>query len=174
MSKRLPIDIDPFRLIEQRILLSGEMPVKQFPRMQDLLTANAGEITVNLAFDRTEVTRLPVITGHIKGELQLECQRCLQAVPFIVDSTVEIVLTKTDEEAERLQVDYDTWLVEDDRIFLRDFIEDEILLVLPHSALHDECEPFKPLIEAVPEEALESQQEDEKENPFAILKDLQK
>ncbi|MCK5812631.1 MAG: DUF177 domain-containing protein, partial [Cocleimonas sp.] len=162
--------IDPFRLVEQRILLCGDMPVKQFPRLKKLLSDNTGVAQVNLTFDRTDMTNLPIITGHIQCELALTCQRCLGAVPFSVKSHLNIILIKKDAEAERLQGDYDTWLVEDDRIFLQDFIEDEILLVLPHSALHDECEPFKPLIEALPNEAEPQQQE--KNNPFAILKDL--
>jgi uncharacterized protein len=172
MSKRLPIDIDPFRLVEQRILLSGEMPVKQFPRLKNFLTDNAGVMQVDLTFDRTEVTHLPIVTGSIKGELKLICQRCLDAVPFTIYSDLNIVLIKTDAEAERLQSDYDIWQVEDDRIFLQDFIEDEILLALPHSALHDECEPFKPLIEAVPDEIEPEQQRSD--NPFAVLKDFNK
>ncbi len=170
MSKRLPIDIDPFRLVEQRILLIGEMPIKRFPRLKKLLSTNTGVIEVDLVFTRTDVTALPIITGTMTGNLELICQRCLDAVPFVVKSDLSIVLIKTDDEAERLQNDYDTWLVEEDRIFLQDFIEDEILLVLPHSALHDECEPFKPLIEALPNEVEPQQQEND--NPFAILKDL--
>ncbi|MCK5917373.1 MAG: DUF177 domain-containing protein [Cocleimonas sp.] len=172
MSKRLPIDIDPLRLVEQRIFLSGEMPVKQFPRLEKFLADNAEVVRVDLTFDRTEVTHLPIITGRIKGELQLICQRCLGAVSFTMDSHLNIVLIKTDAEAERLQGDYDTWQVEDDRIFLQDFIEDEILLVLPHSASHDECEPFKPLIEAVPDALVPEQQKSD--NPFAVLKDFNK
>ena len=172
MSKRLPIDIDPFRLVEQRILLSGEMPVKQFPRVKQFLADNAGTVQVELTFDRTKVTHLPIITGSIKGELQLICQRCLDAVPFTINSDLNIVLIKSDAEAERLQSDYDTWQVEDDRIFLQDFIEDEVLLVLPHSAAHDICEPFKPLLEAVPDEAEPEPQESD--NPFAVLKDFNK
>jgi len=172
MSKRLPIEIDPFRLIEQRILLAGEMLVKQFPRLKEILSTDSGALKIDLAFDRTDITNLPIVTGHIKGELALVCQRCLKSVSHSVDSELNIVFTTSDEEAERLQSEYDTWAVEDDRIFLQDFIEDEVLLGVPHSALHDECEPFRPLIEAVPEE-IEPQQKDIK-NPFAILKDLQK
>ena len=172
MPKRLPIDIDPFRLVEQRILLSGEMPVKQFPRLEKFLADNAGAVQVELTFDRTKVTHLPIIVGSIKGELQLICQRCLDAVSFTINSDLNIVLIKNDAEADRLQSDYDTWLVEDDRIFLQDFIEDEILLAIPHSAAHDTCEPFKPLIEAVPDEAKPKQQESD--NPFAVLKNFNK
>jgi uncharacterized protein len=171
MSKRLPIDIDPFRLVEQRILLSGEMPVKRFPRLKNFLADNAGVIQVDLIFNRTEITHLPIITGFIKGELKLICQRCLNTMLLTIHSDLNIVLIKTDAEAERLQSDYDIWQVENDRIFLQDFIEDEILLALPHSALHDDCEPFKPLIEAVPNKKPEQQRSD---NPFAVLKDFNK
>ena len=172
MSKRLPIEIDPFRLIEQRILLTGEMLVKQFPRLTEMLSTDSGALKVDLAFDRTDITNLPIVTGHIKGELALICQRCLQPVSHSVDSELNIVFTTSDEDAERLQSEYDTWAVEDDRIFLQDFIEDEVLLGVPHSALHDECEPFRPLIEAVPEE-IEPRQKEVK-NPFAILKNFHK
>lgn len=172
MSKRLPIDIDPFRLVEQRILLSGTMPIKQFPRLEVCLADNAGEVQVDLRFERTQVTHLPIITGCIKGELQLICQRCLGATRFTFQSDLSLVLIKKDAEAERLQSDYDTWQVEGDCIFLQDFIEDEILLVLPHSALHIECEPFRPLIEALPDE-MEREPEDT-DNPFAALKNFKK
>ncbi|MCK5895338.1 MAG: DUF177 domain-containing protein [Cocleimonas sp.] len=172
MSKRLPIDIDPFRLIEQRLLLSGEMPIKQFPRLEKLLANNAGVVQVDLTFERTEVTNLPIVTGRITCNLELVCQRCFGSVPFSLASEISIVLIKNDAEAKRLQSDYDTWVVENDRIFLQDFIEDEILLVLPHSARHDECSPFKPLIEALPD-GVEPQQQG-RDNPFAILKDLKK
>ena len=172
MSKRLPIDIDPLRLVEQRILLSGELLVKQLPRLQEQLFANTGAISVDLAFDRTEITHLPRVTGNVKGQLDLTCQRCLKSVLHEVDNEIDLVFVTSDAEAERLQNDHETWLVEDDRIFLQDFIEDEILLGLPHSALHEQCEPFRPLIEAVPEE-IKPQQEDA-ENPFAILKKLHK
>jgi uncharacterized protein len=172
MSKRLPIDIDPFRLVEQRILLSGQIQVKQFPRLKTLLTSNTGNVHIDLTFERTNVTHLPIIRGRITSELALICQRCLRSVAFSVDSTLNIVLVRRDTEAERLQGDYETWLVEDDRIFLQDFIEDEVLLALPHSALHNECEPFKPLIETSPDEVEEPQKKSE--NPFAVLKNFNK
>jgi uncharacterized protein len=159
-------------MVEQRILLSGEMLVKQFPRLKALLVTHTGNVQIDLTFERTDVTHLPIIRGSIKSELAPICQRCLSAVAFSINSTLNIVLVKSDTEAERLQGDYETWLVEDDRMFLQDFIEDEILLALPHSALHDECEPFKPLIEASANEVEEPQKESE--NPFAVLKNFNK
>ena len=170
MLKRLPIEIDPFRLVEQRMLLEGTLLIKHFSRLEGLLASDAGELHVSLAFDRTPIRRLPMITGHLSGELQLICQRCLAAISHSIDHEIKLVLVKTDAEAERLQHEFETWWVENNSLFMQDFIEDEVLLGLPHSALHRVCEPFKPLIEALPE-AVEMQED--KKNPFAVLKDLQ-
>lgn len=177
--QRLPVEVDPFKLVEQGRLFEGRIPQQDFPRLQDLLfssdedAAEASKlIEVNLEFTRTD-TRLPVIKGHIKAELQMVCNRCLEATDLTIDSTLEVVLVSSDEQAERLQEGFDIWLVEDQKLFLRDFIEDEILLAMPIVISHEDCEPAKALIEALPgEENDENTEEEQKENPFAALKDL--
>ena len=99
------------------------------------------------------------------------CNRCLDGTDVIIDSQLEVVLVSNDEQAERLQEAFDICLVEDQKLFLQDFIEDEILLAMPIVILHDQCEPAKELIEALPEnEDTEAQQKED--NPFAVLKDL--
>ena len=170
----------------------GKMPLRQFTRLQELLVSGDGdqnqdqnhgqspeEIDVSLDFTRTE-TGLPIIKGHVKGELSLECQRCLQPVSYSLDSHLATVLITTDTEAVTLQEGFDTWLLEEDRLFLQDFIEDEIMLALPLVLRHEDCEAERPLIEALPEDEIEVEtevetdngQEEEQENPFAVLKNF--
>ena len=171
--QRLPVEVDPFKLVEQGRLFEGRIPQQDFPRLQELLFSNEKEndnlIEVNLEFTRTD-TRLPVIKGHIKAELQMICNRCLDATDLSIDTSLEVVLVSSDEQAERLQEVFDIWLVEDKNIFLRDFIEDEILLAMPIVITHEDCEPARELIEALPSE--ENTEEEQTENPFAALKDL--
>ena len=170
--QRLPVEVDPFKLVDQGRLFEGRIPQEDFTRLNDLLFSdenNDNLIEVNLEFTRTD-TRLPVIKGHIKAELQMICNRCLESTDVTIDSTLEVVLVSSDEQAERLQEKFDIWLVEDQKLFLQDFIEDEILLALPIVISHEDCVPAKELIEALPgDEDIEEQQ---KENPFAALKDL--
>jgi len=172
--QRLPVEVDPFKLVEQGRLFEGRIPQQDFTRLQDLLFSNDDEgnnklIEVNLEFTRTD-TRLPVIKGQIKGELQMVCNRCLDATDLTIDTTFEVVLVSSDAQAERLQEGFDIWLVEDQKLFLRDFIEDEILLAMPIVISHEDCVPARALIEALPGE--ENTEEQQQENPFATLKDL--
>jgi len=180
--QRLPREVDPFRLVEQGRELTGCLPITDFSRLQDMLfyeeaskrKNDKNAIDVTLIFDRTE-TGLPMVKGKIECDLDLHCQRCLNAVNMPFESELAVVFVSTDVQAETLQEGYDTWLVEDNNLFLQDFIEDEILLALPVVSSHEQCQPARELIEALPEEVMvldDDSDKAEKENPFAVLKDL--
>lgn len=170
MSTRLPVEVNPYRLIEQRRVLDGVYEIASFSRISDLLADNDGTVTVDLSFYRNE-SGLPAVKGQISGELSLVCQRCLEPVSIAIDNTIDLVLVGSDEDAERLQGGYETYLVEEGRIVLQDFVEDEVLLNIPQLVMHDDCEPYKPLIEATPE-AISQTLGEERENPFAVLQNL--
>jgi uncharacterized protein len=175
MLSRLPIEVNPYRLIEQRRQVSGALPVSQLTRLEPMLESQEGVLNVELSFDRNDVGR-PVIQGAIQGQLVLRCERCSDALNYDFASEVDVVLVKSDAEAERLADGYDTWLVEDERIFIQDFVEDEVLLALPLVVKHESCQPARPLIEALPEDVIEEQEKDDpvEDNPFALLKDWKK
>ena len=170
MSTRLPVEVNPYRLVEQKRELEGEFEVAGFSRISDLLADKTGVFSVKLSFFKNE-SGLPTIKGHVTGELSLVCQRCLTPAPIAIDNPIELVLVSSDEKAEQLQGAYETYLVDDGRIILQDFVEDEVLLNIPQMVMHDQCEPYKPLIEATPETIAKTVQE-EKENPFAVLQNL--
>jgi len=133
-------------------------------------------LQVELIFARNDMN-LPVIQGSIAGYLPLTCQRCLSVLDYDFKSDLDVVLIRSDAEADRLEDGFDAWLVEDERIHLRDFIEDEVLLSLPLVSRHEDCEPVKPLIEALPDQYVVEQQAQETvkaddDNPFAVLKNL--
>ena len=177
--QRLPVEVDPFRLVDQGRMFNGRIPLNDFPRLKEQLFERDGSgdvalddniVNVHLEFTRTD-TGLPVVKGTISSVLHMTCQRCLKGTKESFETELEVVLVSSDAQAEKLQEGFDTWLVEEQQIFLRDFIEDEILLALPLVIAHDECEAARELIEALPEDEIdETALEDE--NPFAALKDL--
>jgi uncharacterized protein len=178
MLNRLPVDVNPFRLVEQRKCLTGLMSLQQMPRLAEVVLAETRDFTVELEFTRS-LSGLPIIQGTVRGNAMLECQRCMQPVAVPVDCEVKVALTTFESDERPEQEGYEAWLVEDDRLFLQDFVEDEILLALPLVARHEQCKPFKALIEALPEDIATqaSQADDEPEgrkNPFAVLKDWKK
>ena len=88
-----------------------------------------------------------------------------------IDASIDLIFVSSDEKAQSLQRGYETYLVEDSRILLNDLIQDEVMLSIPQLMMHDNCEPYRPLIEAT--SATISQTElEEKENPFAVLQNL--
>ena len=176
--QRLPVEVDPFRLVEQGRQFEGRIPITDFPRLEDLLfEANDELVVVNLEFTRTE-TGLPMIKGTIQAKLQMVCNRCLDATTLEIVANPEVVLVSNDAQAERLQDVTDIWLVEDKNLFLKDFIEDELLLAMPIVIAHGNCQPARKFIEALPEDAFHGESRDgnndeqQKDNPFAVLKDL--
>jgi len=185
--QRLPVEVDPFRLVEQGRIFDGRIPIGDFPRLKEQLFESVDAVVgndvndtaltesvvnVHLEFTRTD-TRLPVVRGSISSDLQMTCQRCLKGKDEFFETKLEVVLVSTDAQAEKLQEGFDTWLVEEQQIFLRDFIEDEILLALPQVIAHEECDAARKLIEALPENEIAEQETQQKDsNPFAVLKEL--
>jgi uncharacterized protein len=173
MSNRLPIEVNPFRLIEQRRSLSGVLPLQQLPRVRELAAESTdSEFAVEMIFTHS-ASGLPLITGSVKGEVALNCQRCLEPVTVQVDTQLNVVLTTSQTDREPEEEGYELYIVENEQIFIRDFIEDEILLALPVVPRHDDCQPVKPLFEGSPDDLKDSAAE-EKANPFAALKDWKK
>lgn len=172
MSKRLPIEIYPYRLIEQRRILNGRLNLKPLSRLQELTHHSDGYITVEMTFGRTD-TGLPMISSSLNGSVPLLCQRCMHTVDHVFDKTWQLILVNSDAEAALLSTDDEAWIVEDDKIFIQDFIEDELLLSLPVVAKHKQCDvdaaaqraSFKP---ETPQRARKT----ETKNPFASLKKI--
>jgi uncharacterized protein len=113
------------------------------------------------------------ITGYVKADLKLECQRCMQPVVISVASDMDVVVVEGYEEAKLLADDIEPLLAGEQRIRLNEIVEDELLLALPQVPMHqkDECkaayENYAGSVEQAANEA-----EENKANPFAVLKDL--
>jgi len=131
--------------------------------------SDLGEIEVELKFDRAGP--IPFIEGHIITELQLKCQRCMQAMPHAMDVRFKLGLVLNDEHIEKLPDEFEPYLIEDDNNHLPDMLEDELLLALPLVAMHEfDCSDY--LQQQDSEQQNEVEKVEEKENPFSVLKDL--
>jgi len=175
LMSKLPVEINPFRLIEQRKVLQGTISLQQLPRLLELAMQSEGEFEVQLDFSRSD-SQLPQVTGAVKGQVALQCQRCLAPVMVEVDTESVVVLTESETDRRPEEAGHELYIVQNERLFLQDFIEDEILLALPVVPRHEQCELVRPLGETEADAAIttDTAQADEKENPFAILKDWKK
>jgi len=169
-QKRLPHQIDPFRLAESGTELSGPIPLKQMQRLLPLLADDSGEVDVVLNFDIDELG-VPFVKGHVKAKLNIACQRCLEPFDYPVEQDIILAWVRNDFEAERLPLRYEPYLVEEDPLMLKDVVEDELLLAIPNVPMHEEKDcPASEWLAAQHQDA--HSQQDEDESPFSILAKL--
>lgn len=168
---RLPITIEPYKLARDAGVLEGDIPLEKCHRVLDALMNSDGHCHVRLEFD-IDPQRIRFVRGTLKGLFQVPCQRCMQAMPFEVDSEFLLALAASDEAAANLPKQYEPLIVEDEKLELLPVIEDEILLTLPIAAYHDEgdCSVTSEML--VSGEAEEVQPETKPENPFSVLAQL--
>jgi uncharacterized protein len=169
-DERLPVHIDPLRMAETGRLLEGRYAIADLDRLRGLLLESSGEVAVSLEFG-IDAEGMRYMKGRLQTAVALECQRCLQPMQAPIDATFSLGLVRTIEAAEKLPAHYEPLLVESDALFLRDVIEDELILALPLVAKHDESQ----CIEVNQRAAAAAQRNDyecgesEKVNPFAAL-----
>jgi uncharacterized protein len=114
----------------------------------------------------TSAIRLHLVA---KAQAQLTCQRCLQVVkvPMLVDRTFQFV--HDEDLAAELDVDSDEDVLSlNQRLNVRQWIEDELLLELPIVPRHDVCP--EPLL--VPLDVHQGNEASSQSNPFDALKVL--
>ncbi len=169
-NERLPVHIDPIRMAETRRLLQGQLALAEMERLGGALLNNDGEVAVSLEFG-TDSEGIRYMRGRIQAEVSLECQRCLEPMRYPIDSEFALAMVRSAPEAEALPSHYEPLLVEDEPLFLRDIIEDELLLALPIVPMHasEECRVDTSLGGAG---ETHSDKDAEKGNPFSVLANL--
>src|SRR3954453_15169772 len=75
----------------------GILPVRDFPRLRDLLASDAGEVAYEVKGLRDARGR-PSLRVSVRGTLQLRCQRCLEGLPAEIDEQEVLVLAAMQEE----------------------------------------------------------------------------
>lgn len=172
MLARLPELIDPLLLADRNASIIGELPISTFDRMAETLFDDVGNVSIKLFFHREG--KLAKIEGHISTVLALKCQRCLEAVEWPVNSNINLGIVSSLEQANNLPDGYEPLLlIDDDKIPLKDIVEDELLLSLPTIPKHEnDCYAHNLTNNKI--ESLAKTAQKPKDNPFSILADLNK
>ncbi|MEN8166342.1 MAG: YceD family protein [Pseudomonadota bacterium] len=168
MSQHLPEHLDPWRFADLGKRISGSYLLGDLPRLREYLVDSQGEVSFTLEFSRDRRQR-SCLFGKVEATLMLECQRCLDAMPWQVKSDVSVAFVEGIDEAERLPDELDPELVEDGQVKLRDLVEDELLLALPQVPMHPSGKCTGQL-----DGESEDSNDAVRENPFAVLAELKR
>lgn len=166
-DERLPLHIDPLRLARAGAQLRGHMPMADMERFAPLLAQAPGEAEVELDFG-IDVERRAFMRLQLRAEVALVCQRCLGPVRHLIEVERLLGVVTSEAQAEKLPDIYEPLYVTEEPLFLREVIEDELILSLPIVPRHaeDECAP------AVTGAGTDNKAGAVRENPFAVLAGL--
>lgn len=169
-DEKLPVSFDPVRFAKWGRHLEGRIPLTKMTRLAELATELHDDIWLSLDCSMGE-DRVRALRGYIKAKVPMQCQRCMEEVEIMVDSHFSLGVVDSEAFAEKLPDEYEPLLIdEDEKIFLQDLIEDELLLALPIIAMHPDGECKSGY--STDNETNSEQADSPKENPFAVLKDL--
>ncbi|MGY3039092.1 uncharacterized protein ACVWWQ_000679 [Rhodanobacter sp. TND4EL1] len=157
-------------MVSARRSFEGTLPVASMSRLCEALAGTEGSVHFELDFGRDQLG-ISYVDVRVNGTLSVTCQRTLE--PFELPVTVDTRLGLIREEREEagLPPDCEPLLVaEDGRLKPVDVIEDELLLALPLIPINPDSRLPDEVISQEPEASGEGQ----RENPFAVLRELKK
>lgn len=161
----LPVHIDPWEFARNRRYCSGEVAVSATHSLREWAENDKNNIHLRLEGE-VDKNQYPRLRGEVAVTLQLQCQRCLEMMPFEVKHAFDYVLIADPAQEDRIEDGSETLICADHELELAWFAEEEVLLAMPMIAKHDNCaapQGSSVLPESTPETT---------ENPFAALKEL--
>ncbi|HEY1283282.1 MAG TPA: YceD family protein [Steroidobacteraceae bacterium] len=167
-------DVD--RLADRHADVAFEIPLDQLPRVRAQIAGSGGKVRGVAHFRREAGFRVAEL--DLQGVVPLVCQRCLEPMKWPVGGTARIALIAAESEADRVPQEFETVLAPDNRIRVRDLVEEELLLSLPLVPLHadpGECTSTEPKTDAKPEpDAARTAGGTDTQRPFERLGELLK
>ena len=134
----LPKQLDLRGLAARGVHIEGTVSPEDLPRLADSGIAIVESGSAAFDFRRDEEARY-VVAVSVEARVVMQCQRCLSDMEVPVKSASLMACVWSDEEAAALPATYEPLIV-DDAADLSDIAEEEILLAIPVSPIHEaEC-----------------------------------
>jgi uncharacterized protein len=169
-SRRAPVDT----LVGTETAIDFQIPLAELPRVSHELIGKDGEASGRVRFSRH--LGQAVADLDVKAAPEVVCQRCMQPMRWPMNVKSRIALVSDYDAANRVPDGMEVFLVEADSVSVRDLVDEEIMLALPHVPRHEEGSDCAgramklPGQEADAEEAAAAQVQ----KPFAQLGELLK
>jgi uncharacterized protein len=155
--------------LERAYRFTAALPVAQCPRLAgEVVDADTTSLQVDLQADRG--SGWPRLHGSIEGSVTLACQRCGKSFAYALRLAPDLRLVFSEAEERSALADAEPLLIEDDRLRLRQIVEEEVLLALPMLARCESCENEVNRMPASSTQASEQEAPAPRDNPFAALK----
>jgi uncharacterized protein len=161
-------------LVGTEAAIDFKIPFTELPRVSHELSATDGEAIGNVRFSRQ--LGQAVADLDVSAQPEVVCQRCMQPMRWPVVVKSRIALVSDYNAADRVPEGMEVFLVEADSVSVRDLVDEEILLALPHVARHEEGSECSESEMRLPGHDVEADDSDDAQvqKPFAQLGELLK
>ena len=168
---KIPITLDPSRAAQRRLSYDGVVRLEELPRLEQVVQDEVSEIAVNIHCKNDE-QGLVVIRGSLRAPLTVVCQRCNGELGLDLEQDFVYSPVKVGTEPEDFPERYDIVELDDEgEVNLHRLIEDELILAIPIIPTHNDASCA---YSEKPASFGDINAENEKPNPFDILKQLKK
>ena len=173
---QLPNHVNLEKWEDAGYLWSGSIRPRDLKRMVDIVPEEYQDNSIELRCELKKQGQLLTLLMQFTGEVWVTCQRCLNPLNIDVTHDAELILLQHEEQQGLIDESDDYLLLEElladqpenkkgDRLLpLKKLVEDELLLDVPLSAKHEDCDMAVEQVGEIIEE--------EAENPFAVLESL--
>ena len=131
-SRRALVDT----LVGTETALDFSIPFTELPRVSCELTSPEGEARGHVRFSRQ--LGQAVADLEVSAQPEVVCQRCMQPMRWPVTVKSRVALVSDYAAADRVPEEMEVFLVEGDSVSVRDLVDEEVMLALPHVPRHDE------------------------------------
>jgi len=161
---KLPEQLKLFNFARKELTFSGEYQIADFPELLKIANNKTSKVKASLSFS-IENDRTPCISGLISLEIALACQRCLEDIILDLSVDFDLGFVKTEQQGVGLDSRFELYVTDKEELSTIELISEEVLLAIPMVALHEyDCATYENTEQVV---------EQKKQNPFAILKNIQ-
>ena len=169
-SRRAPVDT----LVGTEAVVDFTIPLAELPRVSHELVSADGEAKGQVRFSRQ--VGQAVADLEVSAQPEVVCQRCMQPMRWPVTVKSRIALVSDYNAADRVPEGMEVFLVEADSVSVRDLVDEEILLALPHVARHEEGSECADSAMQLPGQEVDADEADDPQvqKPFAQLGELLK
>ena len=159
-----PEHLDALKLFARQGVIEAELPLGKLRRFSEYLHDHGGAVSVLLQFGHDEEGR-KLLSGSLDAEVQMLCQRCLEAMPVVVSSSFQLLVLETAQAAEN--ADAEAVFLENGQLEVLKLIEDELIISLPLVPAHEDAECSTELNNV--RSSLQRSAGPERNNPFSVL-----
>jgi uncharacterized protein len=129
-----PLDVD--RLSRGEAEIDFDVPLAELSRLRSRIPGIGGSVRGGARFGRR--SGFAVAELSLAGKVALQCQRCMQPMEWVLDSTTEVALIFAEADAADVPEDLEPVLARSGTISAGELVEEELLLALPIVPLHEE------------------------------------